>query len=383
MLESEKMLGMSISHYLVEGKIGSGGMGDVYRARDTKLARQVALKLLPEEFASDSQRMGRFEREAQVLAVLNHPNIAQIYGIEEVEKRDPASQQSATKCLVLELVEGETLAERIQKGPVPLEEAIGLALQIADALEYAHEKRIVHRDLKPANIKLTPDGKVKVLDFGLAKAFEGSEVVDDQSLSLSPTLTLAATQAGMILGTAGYMSPEQARGREADKRSDIWAFGVILFEMLSGKPTFQGGTVSDVLASVLKVAVDWGALPAGLPGQVLRLLRRCLQDDPKRRIHDIADARLELQSALSEPETGVDKPVSAEPGSTRLTRLVPWGVALALGLVALVLFLARSGGDLPVRKFKIPVDQPRVNYSNRPTLSPDGHRLAYTSEGKL
>src|ERR1051326_699409 len=242
--------GTRVGPYEITATLGAGGMGEVYRARDARLNRDVAIKILPAAFANDPTRMARFEREAQVLAALNHPNIAAIYGIEE-------------GALVMELVEGETLAERIALGPIPLDETLALARQIAGGLEAAHEKAIVHRDLKPANIKITPDGKVKILDFGLAKAFE-SESATSVGLTNSPTLTLEATRTGMILGTAGYMAPEQARGRPVDKRADIWAFGVIVYEMLTGKELFQGETVSDTLAAVLKEGPDWNRAPVRL-----------------------------------------------------------------------------------------------------------------------
>jgi serine/threonine protein kinase/Tol biopolymer transport system component len=269
-------------------------MGEVYRARDTKLNRDVALKILPHIFAQDSQRMARFEREAQVLASLNHSNIAQIHGLEETD---------GTKALVLELVEGETLAEQIARGPMPVDEALNIALQIAEGLEAAHEKGIIHRDLKPANIKITPEGHVKILDFGLAKALEGEIPVSD--LSHSPTITHAATEAGVILGTASYMSPEQARGKPVDKRTDIWAFGCVLYEMLTGRKTFGGDaveeTVSDVLASVLAREPELGLLPSELPVSTRSLLRRCLRKDPGERLHDIGDARIEIKEGLEEP----------------------------------------------------------------------------------
>src|ERR1051325_8512865 len=231
--------GDKLGPYEIVAPLGAGGMGEVYRARDPRLNRDVAIKTLPANLATDTGRMARFEREAQVLAALNHPNIAAIYGLE-------------SGALVMELVEGATLAERIAAGPIPLEEALALAHQIADALEAAHEKNIVHRDLKPANVKITPDGRVKVLDFGLAKAFESEGAGSSRDLTNSPTLTLEATRAGFILGTAGYMSPEQARGKAVDKRADIWSFGVVLLEMLPGKSTFEGETVSDTLAAVLR-----------------------------------------------------------------------------------------------------------------------------------
>ena len=248
------MLGKTISHYKVLEKIGQGGMGEVYRATDTKLNRDVALKILPEQFASDSQRMGRFQREAEVLASLDHPNIGQIYGIEDAGQ---------TKALVLQLIEGPTLAERIAQGPIPVEEALKIALQMAEGLEAAHEKGVIHRDLKPANVKITPEGQVKILDFGLAKALQGE--APDSSLSQSPTLTNAATQAGVILGTAAYMSPEQARGKPTDRRADIWAIGIVLFEMLSGKRAFEGEDVSQTLAAVIMSDPDWSVLPSETP----------------------------------------------------------------------------------------------------------------------
>ena len=254
----------TIAHYRITSKLGQGGMGEVWRATDTKLGREVAIKVLPEAFAQDADRMARFTREAQVLASLNHPNIASIYGVED-------------RALIMELVPGPTLAERIAQGPIPLEEALPVATEIAEALEYAHERGIVHRDLKPANIKVTPEGRVKVLDFGLAKAMStGAPAGDPKS---SPTLTMRETAMGTILGTAAYMAPEQARGQEADARADIWAFGVLLGEMLTGRPLFAGPTVSDTLAAVLKTDPDLSAIPA----HVRPILERCLRKDPRRR----------------------------------------------------------------------------------------------------
>ena len=255
------MIGKSIAHYTTTEKIGEGGMGEVYRATDTKLDRDVALKVLPKAFTGDPQRMARFEREAKVLPSLNHPNIGAIHGLEE---------EDGVRALVLELIEGDDLSEHIAKGPIRLEKALQIALQIAEALEAAHEKGIIHRDLKPANVKITPEGQVKVLDFGLAKAMdvEGSA----ETIANSPTLSMQATQAGIILGTAGYMSPEQARGQEADHRADIWALGVILFEMLTGAQIFRGKTISDSLAKVLEREPDWERLPPGTSVRVGRLL---------------------------------------------------------------------------------------------------------------
>ena len=255
------MIDKTIGHYRVLSKLGAGGMGEVYRATDTTLGRDVAIKVLPTAVAQDPERLGRFRREAQVLASLNHPSIAAIYGLEE---------SAGVPFLALELVEGEDLAERLKRGPVPSDEAIGIARQIAEALEAAHAKGIVHRDLKPANVKITPDGKVKVLDFGLARAYSGDAAGPGSSgeVSQSPTFAHTETAAGMILGTAAYMSPEQARGRPVDKRTDIWAFGVVLWEMLTGRRLFDGETVSDVLASVLTSRPELDALPAGVPPRV-------------------------------------------------------------------------------------------------------------------
>ena len=270
--------------YEVRDLIGAGGMGEVYRAHDTKLNRSVALKILPDAFARDPDRLARFKREAQVLASLSHSNIGSIFGFEETE---------TVHALVLELIEGPTLADRLAHGPLALDDALPVARQIADALDAAHAQGIVHRDLKPANIKIRPDGTVKVLDFGLAKAVAGEQ--STASVTQSPTITSPAlTQLGVILGTAAYMSPEQARGRPADKRSDIWAFGAVLYEMLTGKRAFEGDDISDTLANILKSEPDWGALPADTPLSIRRVLRRCLEKDPRRRTHDIADARLDL-----------------------------------------------------------------------------------------
>jgi serine/threonine protein kinase len=254
-------------------------MGDVYQATDTKLGRSVAIKFLPEAFGDDAERVARFQREARVLASLNHPNIAAIYGVEETNSRH---------FLVMELVGGETLADRIKRGAIPVEEALPMAKQIAEALEEAHEKGIIHRDLKPANIKVTLEGKVKILDFGLAKAYDREPA--DAVLSNSPTISMAATNAGVILGTAAYMSPEQARGRAVDKRTDIWALGCVLCEMLTGKRAFSGETVVEVLGAVLRAEPDWTSLPQTTPPGIRSLLKRCLQGDTKRRLRDIADA---------------------------------------------------------------------------------------------
>src|SRR6202045_4911564 len=261
--------GTNLGSYEILSAIGAGGMGEVYQAHDTKLGRDVAIKVLPEVFAHDPERLSRFQREAKMLAALNHPNIATIYGLE---------QSNGTSYLVMELVSGETLAERVKReGALPVEEALTICKQIAEALEAAHEKGIIHRDLKPANVKVTPEGKVKVLDFGLAKAFEGDTSTED--MGNSPTLSRAATMQGVILGTAAYMSPEQARGRSVDKRTDIWAFGCVLYEMLSGKQAFPGEDVTDILAAVVRAEPDWNALPVATPQKLHDLLRRCLKKD--------------------------------------------------------------------------------------------------------
>jgi len=279
--------GTKLGPYEILEPLGAGGMGEVYRGRDPRLNRDVAIKVLPAALAGDATRMARLQREAQVLASLSHPHIAALYGLEE---------SGAQYALVMELVDGPTLAERISAGRIPADEALAIARQISDGLECAHDKGVVHRDLKPANIKLTSDGKVKVLDFGLAKAFE-AEAISGAAAANSPTLTMEATRAGLILGTAGYMSPEQARGRPVDKRADIWAFGVVLFEMLAGRNTFEGESVSDTLAAVLRADIEWGLLPADTPPPVRRLLERCLERDPKRRLRDVGDAWLLLDGA--------------------------------------------------------------------------------------
>ncbi len=279
------LIGSRLGAYEIVAQIGAGGMGDVYRARDTKLQRDVAIKVLPDLFVNDPERLARFQREALVLASLNHPHIGAIYGLEE----------SSVYALVLELVEGPTLSERIAQGPIGVDETCSIAAQIAAALEAAHERGIVHRDLKPANVKIRPDGTVKVVDFGLAKATGD----DARAPAWSPTLTVGHTRDGMILGTAAYMSPEQARGRAVDKRADIWAFGCAVYEMLTGQPAFDGETVSDTIAAILTREPSWNRLPEATPSGIRRLLRRSLEKDPRRRLHDIADARLDIDDALA------------------------------------------------------------------------------------
>src|SRR5580704_7926323 len=281
--------GSQLGSYEIQSAIGAGGMGEVYQAHDTKLGREVAIKVLPEAFARDPDRLFRFQREAKMLAALNDPNIATIHGLE---------QSNDTSYLVMELVSGETLQQRMaRKGRLPIDEALGLCRQIAEALEAAHEQGIIHRDLKPANVKVTPEGKVKVLDFGLAKAFAGAEPGSDPSNS--PTLSAAGTMQGVILGTAAYMSPEQARGKAVDKRTDIWAFGCVLYELLTGQQAFEGDTVTEILAAVLRGDPDWSALPVATPTKARDLLRRCLQKDKTLRERDAGDACMEIQEALA------------------------------------------------------------------------------------
>ena len=308
--------GTRLGPYEILSALGAGGMGEVYRARDTTLNRDVALKVLPPEFTLNTDRVARFEREARLLASLNHPHIGSIYGVE---------LSGTTPALVLELVEGDSLDAWVRRGPLALPEALGIAQQIADALDAAHTAGIVHRDLKPSNIRISRDGSVKVLDFGLAKAFDTDGSGPD--LSTSTTLTSAGTLPGVILGTAAYMSPEQARGQPVDKRTDIWAFGCVLFEMLTGATTFARPTPTDTLAAVVGVDPDWASLPADTPASIRRLLTRCLQKDPRRRLHDIADVRIELEDAMTAPAVAV-------PAGRRWTRPAMW--ALSLGLVAAV-----------------------------------------------
>ena len=314
--------GTRLGPYEIGPPIGKGGMGEVYRARDTKLDRDVAIKVLPEEFAKDKERLARFEREAKLLASLNHPNIASIYGLEESD---------GVKALVLELVEGPTLAERIAEGPISVEEALPMARQIAEALEAGHDAGVIHRDLKPANVKLKEDGTVKVLDYGLAKALEGDAPGGaDSELSASPTLTRHGTQIGVILGTAAYMSPEQAKGKRVDKRADVWAFGVVLYEMLTGKRAFAGEDVSDTLAYVLSREPDWDALPVDLSPTLRMFLTRCLEKDLKRRLPDIGVVRLATDGAF-ETEAATEAPVAAP------TKLALWQRPLPALLVAVLL----------------------------------------------
>src|SRR5688572_19065348 len=315
--------GFRLAAYEIVAKLGQGGMGEVYRARDMRLKRDVAIKVLPDGLTGDPDRLARFQREAELLATLNHPNIASIYGFEET---------ASVNGIVLELVEGPTLADRIAGRAIPIDEALAIARQVADALEAAHGKGIVHRDLKPANIKMTPGGQVKVLDFGLAKAME-SAASPAASASISPTMVSPATQAGIILGTAAYMSPEQARGKAVDQRADIWAFGCVLFEMLTGRSPFGAGeTVSDSIAAILTREPDWHALPQDTPASVRRLLRRCIEKDVNRRLHHVGDARLELDDAGSDSSAEPARPSDRPPWQAML----PWAIAAVCVVVAVV-----------------------------------------------
>jgi serine/threonine protein kinase len=291
--------------YEVLSNLGAGGMGEVWRARDTRLRREVAIKALPASVATDPERLARLEREARLLAALNHPNIAAIYGLEDAD---------GSPYLVMECVEGESLAQKLGAGPLPLDDALSISTQIAAGLEAAHGAGIIHRDLKPANVMIRPDGSVKILDLGLARSIEEPVVGDP---SLSPTITSGGTQAGVILGTAAYMSPEQARGKMLDKRSDVFSFGCLLYECLTGTRAFPGETISDTLAAILRSEPDWSALPVQTSGAVRKLLRRCLEKDPKRRLRDIGDARLDLEDALSAaPESAVETAVLPRPKRT-------------------------------------------------------------------
>ncbi|MBK9376620.1 MAG: protein kinase [Holophagales bacterium] len=375
--------GSRLGSYEITAPLGEGGMGVVYRATDSKLKREVAIKVLPEALAADADRLARFEREAQVLAQLQHPNIASIYGLEE---------SNGVRALVMELVPGEDLSERLKRGPLPLDEALAVARQIAEALEEAHEKGIVHRDLKPANVKLTPEGKVKVLDFGLAKAMDpaaGSASAADlgrsPTMMNSPTMTAArGTQLGVILGTAAYMAPEQARGQTVDKRADIWSFGVVLSEMLTGKGLFRGETVTDVLASVVREPIAWDALPPETPASVRALLRRCLERDPKNRMRDVGEARIALVQA-SAPSADAPPPVRAADPPVARGR---WPVVLAAAAAAAIVTfgltrgLVSPGAATAARSARVSIALPEGHELGSSQLNPiaisrDGARVAY------
>lgn len=390
--------GRQIGVYRIQSLLGSGGMGEVHRARDTKLERQVAIRILPAEDTNDPERLGRLEREVSVLAALNHPNIGAIHGIEETD---------GIRALALELVEGETLAEKLAKGRsqgaqrlggLPISEALAIARQIVDALDAAHEKGIIHRDLKPANIMITPEGVVKVMDFGLVIATAGDDTTPD--LTLSPTVMASGTRAGVIQGTVAYMSPEQVRGKPVDKRTDIWAFGCLLFEMLTGRPTFGGETVSDVVATVLEREPVWSWLPEQTPASVRTLLMRCLEKDPSRRLRDIGDARFWIEGAEAQPTIPHSEAPSSPPLTPssspsfvrRVTSALPWLVAAAAILVAVVTVLKWDGPgprSAPEQSgpYQFSIVAPAgttftlSDFTAQPqfVLSPDGNRLAFVA----
>ena len=378
-VRGSSLLGKTISHYKVLEKIGQGGMGEVYRAEDTNLSREVAIKVLPEQFTQDLQRLARFEREAKLLASLNHPNIAAIYGLEEAD---------GVRFLALELVPGDTLQERVAKGPLPVEEALEVCRQIAEGVEAAHEKGVIHRDLKPANVKVTPEGKVKILDFGLAKAFEAEPPVTD--MSQSPTLTEEMTRAGVILGTAAYMSPEQAKGKPVDKRADIFAFGAVLYELLTGKRAFEGETITETIAAVLKSEPDWEALPESIPVMIQVLLRQALRKEPANRLREIGDFLVLSEAPLIEPVPS---------GLSEKSRQVHWSLVVGL---AMLMFLSGAvfwswlepavpTGESPTSRFVIdlgpdqgiPLELPdgiSGIYGETLAISHDGQHVVYVPD---
>ena len=360
--------GTKLGPYEIVAPLGAGGMGEVYRARDLRLGRHVALKTLPEAFVKDPERMARFEREAQVLASFNHPNIASIYGLEE---------SNGVRALVMELVEGPTLAKEIASGPIAIEEVLKMACEVAEALEAAHEKGIIHRDLKPANVKLAPGGKVKLLDFGLAKALGTDALQSD--LANSPTIAVEGTRQGIILGTVAYMSPEQARGKQVDKRTDIWAFGCVLYEALTARKAFPGDTTTDILAAVIEREPDWGALPQNTPNVIRVLLQHCLQKDPKRRLHDIADVRIEIEDALREPFKRVTAALAPIP-PRRMPRAVTLLAAALLGAIATFATIRIAGTmDQKVHLTSVSRLTHDPEFSESPTWSSDGKMLAFSS----
>ena len=373
------MIGKSVSHYRIIEKLGQGGMGEVFLAEDTNLSRQVAIKTLPQAFSADPERLARFDREAKLLASLNHPNVAAIHGLERTD---------SGPVLVMELVEGDTLAQRIAKGPLPVGEALEIGRQIAEGLEAAHERGVIHRDLKPANVKITPEGKAKILDFGLAKAFHAEAATAD--IAQSPTISEVATRAGVILGTAAYMSPEQAKGRPVDRRTDIWAFGCLLYECLTGRKAFCGETATEVVAAILRGEPDWHLLPPETPLKFVEVLHRCLSKDPRNRLHDIADVRIELQ------EMSVQTALPSRPKGWKWAAVGSWILLLLVFVAAAVwVRLSRPPAEpAPSRRFTLtlpseaPLASPSATTvggpvgSDKPALafSPDGNHLAYVAQ---
>jgi serine/threonine protein kinase len=362
--------GTKLGPYEILSPLGAGGMGEVYRARDPKLARDVAIKVLPQAFASDPERMIRFEREAKLLASLSHPNIASVYGFED---------SAGIGALVMELVNGPTLSERLKSGPLPIDDVLPVAKQITEALECAHERGIVHRDLKPANIKLLDDGTVKVLDFGLAKALADDSAPTD--IATSPTISRMATRAGIILGTAGYMSPEQAKGKPVDRRTDIWAFGCVCFEMLTGTSIFDGETVSDVLAAVIMKEPNWAKLPSSTPLRIRELLLRCLKKDPKQRLQSIGDARIAIEEAFQEPPDSATTQVPAFHLRAHWFSVLPWILTISFAAACLWLLVPHSSPPPPSPP--IATVLAAGIYINEPKISPDGTAVAYDDDAKL
>jgi eukaryotic-like serine/threonine-protein kinase len=366
------MIGAKLAHFELTNHLGSGGMGDVYQATDTKLGRNVAIKFLPEEFSHDSERVVRFQREARVLASLNHPNIAAIYGVDEINGRH---------LLVMELVPGETLGDRIRRGPVRIEEALLIAKQMAEALEEAHEKGIVHRDLKPANLKITSEGRLKVLDFGLAKALhptaEGNVLADSSTLSI----------AGVIRGTAAYMSPEQAQGLTGDERSDLFSFGCVLYELLTGRRVFAGETVVETLGAVLEREPDFSALPRDLNPRIRDLLRRCLEKNPKRRWHAAADLRAEIEAILSDPRGVVMRPETSATKQPHRAILLVSAIIVAAILGGAVMWSLRPSSPPPMitrLSFSLPEGQQFTNPTRQMvSISPDGTQIVYAANDRL
>src|SRR5712691_7083025 len=369
--------GTNLGPYEILASIGAGGMGELYLACDTKRKRDVAIKVLPAALARDPDRLARFEREARLMASLDHPNIGVIYGLEE---------SNNMRALVLALIEGPTLADRIATGPVPLEEAIHFARQMAEALEYAHERGVIHRDLKPANVKITPEGTVKVLDFGLAKALTGETDAlsgsPANSPAMSPTLTIRATQAGMVLGTAAYMAPEQARGKAVDRRADIWAFGVVLYEMLTGRTAFAGDTVTDIIAAVVTREPDWTALPGSTTPSFRRLLAVCPEKDPKRRLRDIGDARLEIERIQTgaADATGPAPSAPVVKASSAITRIVLAAVVVAT--VAATWWLGQRAHPAQAAWSEFTQLTDASGVETGPSISPDGTTFAYASNAR-
>jgi eukaryotic-like serine/threonine-protein kinase len=367
--------GTKFGVYQITDPLGVGGMGEVYRATDSNLKREVAIKVLPESFAQDADRLARFQREAEVLASLNHVNIATIHGLE---------RSAGVTALVMELVEGPTLAERLEQGPIPVDEALGIAMQIAEALEAAHERGIVHRDLKPANIKLRPDGAVKVLDFGIAKALDNH--LGNSGSHAAQLTTPAMTQSGVVLGTAAYMSPEQARGKAIDQRADIWAFGCVLYEMLTGQPAFGGEDVTTTLARILERGVDLTALPQSVPPAVRHTLELCLEKDVRRRVADIRDVKLALTGAF---ETGAALDTAAATATAARGRL-GWFVALGAVLVSVALAFPalqhlREEALLPPPpppEIRLEIVTPATNYPADFALSPDGRQIVFVASNQ-